>query len=412
MCDTLVSRTDDGILFAKNSDRHPNESQRLTWHAAEDHPAGSSVRATWIDVPQVDHTHAVLLSRPWWLWGAEIGANEHGVVIGNEAVWTHAEPGPPALLGMDLVRLALERAASAEAAVGVIVDLLERHGQGGPCSWEDPSSAYDNSFLVADPTGAIVLETAGRRWATEVVTGRGRSISNGLTIAPFAAAHARSLPGRLNACAIRQGRTQASADAARRPADLFAALRDHGAGGLRWSPVNGALGGPCAHAGGRLRSTQTTASWVADLRAAPLHWATATAAPCTSIFKPVRVGDPMWVDEPPSGDRCAHPTGNRFDPASTWWRHELVHRLAMADHPTAVATFAPARDRLEQGWLDDPPASPDAFAQAAATEARWLGELAADQLGGTLVDRRPRRVQRLWDALDRRSDLNPSPPER
>ena len=34
-----------------------------------------------------------------------MGANDAGVVIGNEAVWTvEPEDGPPALLGMDLVR--------------------------------------------------------------------------------------------------------------------------------------------------------------------------------------------------------------------------------------------------------------------------------------------------------------------
>ena len=85
MCDTLVSLGNDGVLFAKNSDRDPNEAQVLRWHAAADHEPGTEVACTWISVPQVPHTHGVLLSQPWWMWGAEIGANEHGVVIGNEA---------------------------------------------------------------------------------------------------------------------------------------------------------------------------------------------------------------------------------------------------------------------------------------------------------------------------------------
>ena len=70
---------------------------------------------------------------------------------------------------MDLLRLALERARTAPRPCAVIVELLERHGQGGPCSYERPGFTYDNSFLVADPDGRIVLETAGRHWAVEEV---------------------------------------------------------------------------------------------------------------------------------------------------------------------------------------------------------------------------------------------------
>lgn len=47
----------------------------------------------------------MVLSRPAWLWGAEMGANEHQVCIGNEAVWgKESADGEEALLGMDLVR--------------------------------------------------------------------------------------------------------------------------------------------------------------------------------------------------------------------------------------------------------------------------------------------------------------------
>lgn len=64
-----------------------------------------SLQCTYIEIEQVPKTHAVVLSRPSWLWGAEMGANEHGVCVANEAVVTR-EPASEseALLGMDLVR--------------------------------------------------------------------------------------------------------------------------------------------------------------------------------------------------------------------------------------------------------------------------------------------------------------------
>lgn len=258
---------------------------------------------------------------------------------------------------MDLVRLGLERATTAHEAVGVIVELLEQHGQGGSCSHEHPRFTYDSSFLVADAAGAVVLETAGRHWATEEVTGPGRSISNGLTLPGFAAKHADPLRGRVAACATRRGRTEAAASRAQTPADLMAALRDHGsASGPQWSPVNGALSAPCAHAGGLVTSTQSTSSWVADLRVAsdPLHWVTGTSAPCTSVFKPVRVG--ASLDRGASGIDPVVMPGNTFDPAYRWWRHERLHRLVLRDHPASLARLVAERDRLEKRWLSEPPA--------------------------------------------------------
>jgi dipeptidase len=396
MCDTLVSLTGDGVLFAKNSDRDPNEAQVLRWYAAEDH-ADARLRCTWSEIDQVPHTHAVLLSQPWWMWGAEMGANEHGVVIGNEAVFTRGtgrQRSDSALLGMDLVRLGLERSATAEEAVEVIVGLLERHGQGGSCSHEHPRFTYDNSFIVADQGGAIVLETAGRRWATEQVTGRGRSISNGLTIPDFAKAHADPLRGRVAQCAARRSRTQAAAERADEVSAMWAALRDHGGPAPQWSRVNGALSAPCAHAAGLLTTTQSTASWVADLRVDPRHWVTGTSAPCTSIAKPVA------VDEPVTTDPAAMPT-NRYDAAYRWWRHERLHRLALRDHPSALARFGGERDRVEQEWFHDPPPSAEAFRVADHLEESWLEDLGQARLDET----RPRWLRRRWRAIDRAAGM-------
>ena len=309
----MVNVTNDGVLFAKNSDRDANEAQVLEWVPARSHGLGAKAQCTYITIDQVERTNSVLLSRPWWMYGAEMGANEFGVVIGNEAVFTRQADGPTSLLGMDLLRLGLERASSASEAANVIVSLLEQYGQGGACSYERPNFTYHNSFLIADRRGAIVLETAGSKWASEEVKSGARSISNGLTIEGFASRYSRPLKSRVVGCAVRRARTEDAASKAYGTLDLMQALRDHGSDkGPQWSRLHGSLEAPCVHAGGNVASSQTTASLIADLRGSPLYWATGTSAPCTSIFKPLRFDEPMsWV---------ATPT-NKFDGESIWWRH-------------------------------------------------------------------------------------------
>ena len=108
------------MLFGKNSDRQRNEAHVIELTPAAEHEAGV-VACTYISVPQARRTFATMLCRPFWTWGAEMGANECGVVIGNEAMQARsAAPETPALLGMDLLRLALERAATALEAVELI----------------------------------------------------------------------------------------------------------------------------------------------------------------------------------------------------------------------------------------------------------------------------------------------------
>lgn len=182
MCDTLLLRSRNATWLAKNSDRDPLEAQRVEVHPAVQNDRSKTLRCTWIEIPQVPRRHAIIIGRPAWMWGAEMGVNECGVAIGNEAIFSRCvQKQGAALLGMDLVRLALERADSAEAALQVIVELLEQYGQGGPAGYTQHDFRYDNSFMIADADGAWKLETAGKHWRAQRVSALD-SISNGLSI--------------------------------------------------------------------------------------------------------------------------------------------------------------------------------------------------------------------------------------
>ena len=393
MCDTVVVIGAEGLLFAKNSDRDANEGQGLEWHPATDHDAGDTLACTGIDVAQVTHTHAVLLSRPFWMWGAEMGANEHGVVIGNEAVFTNQPEAEVGLLGMDLLRLGLERATTAPEAVSVMVDLLERHGQGGGCGHEDRSFTYHNSFLVADRTQAVVLETAGAHWATEEVRHGARSISNGLTIPGFAREFSDTLRTRVSSGRHRRAITQGRAEHIAAPEELMTLLRNHGPGrsGPRYSWLNGGMAAPCMHGGGMVANSQSTGSWVADLRDGDRHWVTGTAAPCTGLFKPVTVADPL--------DLRPFPTDH--DDGSLWWRHEHLHRRAVTNPDALYPRFTAERDRTELAWLTDPPSGAEAFATADDLLDRWARAVCLDPV----PDVRPRWARRYWAKRNQRAGL-------
>ncbi len=118
-----------------------------------------------------------------------------GVAIGNEALFTRdlaanitaaraEERVPPGILGMELVRLGLERASSAEQALEVMSQLVEMHGQwGSGVGGKNPiEGAYDNSYLIADAREAWVLETSGRQWAARRITTGTYAISNQPTL--------------------------------------------------------------------------------------------------------------------------------------------------------------------------------------------------------------------------------------
>jgi len=380
MCDTFVvmppHTTDGSVIFGKNSDREPNEAQALEYHPATRHRASQMLSCTYIEVPQVRETLPVLISRPFWMWGAEMGINANGVTIGNEAVFTRmpVDRSPSGLTGMDLLRLALERATSAGQALDCIVGLLADHGQAGICGYHDRRMAYHNSFIISDASTAWVLETAGPMWAARRIRER-YAISNRLTIgetydrahpdllsqaqsrgwlkrhAPFHFARcysdwffttfsaSRARWQRANACLAESPNAMSETDA-------FTILRDHGPDGH--PPSQGFLGNRiCAHAANPLArdATQTTGSLVTRVTAdAVTAWATGTAAPCTSLYKPIRFEASVLPDIGP-------PPEASYRKESLWWRHERFHRTVLEDYRSRIDTFRPERDRLEAKWV-------------------------------------------------------------
>lgn len=309
MCDTLCAlptwSASGHTLIGKNSDRDPNEPHVIRRIPAQTHEKGSRVRCTYIEIPQVASTYDVLLLKPDWIWGAEMGVNEHGVAIGNEAVFTRAKKEKDGLIGMDLLRLALERADSAEAALKVIVDLLAEYGQGGNCGYSH-DFRYDNSFLIADPDSAFVLETAGRAYAA-VPVARTAAISNRLSIgdkhtlrrnvdegSDFARSKTEPIFSHFAQSAGRRAQCLAALENDPKPISvgkMIAILRSHNPKTEGREFTRSSVGSVCMHGGG-LIGDHTTGSFVAILRRdAPITvWATGASTPCISAFKPIFFG--------------------------------------------------------------------------------------------------------------------------
>jgi len=360
-CDTMVALPDataEGVtLFAKNSDRPLRECQPLRIFPAASYPRGATVRCQYLTVPQPRETYRFLGSQPVWLWGVEHGVNEAGVAIGNEAVYTRDAVPADGLLGMDLVRLGLERGGTAVQAVEIVTDLLERYGQGGVGN-RDSGLAYFSSFLIADAEEAWVLETSGRRWAAQRIERGVASISNHLAIAHpdraspdledharacgwladgesfcFASAY-RSYDVRPAYCsdgrACRSRDLLAGAAGAIRETTLMSILRDHGSVGPLLAsdrdPETADYYTLCFHADNF--GSATRAAMVARLRRAPDGlpdaWA-ALASPCASTFLPLYL----------EGDLPAALSAGSEEPVSTsaWWRFQRLTERALAAPP-------------------------------------------------------------------------------
>ena len=348
MCDTLGRISSKGAFFAKNSDRSPNEAQILEYYPAKDGLSGM-VECTYLSVPQVKQTYGVLLSRPVWMWGAEMGVNEHGLCIGNEAVFTKGAYGKTGLTGMDMVRLALERCASAQEAVKLLIELLERYGQGGNCGF-DHDFYYDNAFLIMDRSDIYVLETAGRNWVSKRYDAA--SISNRLSIGAEGDAYSGSncdfknrylepVYSTFSGSVHRKRQTENCLNRLSSVGDCMAALAQHREN-VKDPFAKGSVDSVCMHFGG-LVGDHTTASMVVSLEQdRTVVWNTGSSCPCVSLFKPWVFGTEPVLPVVAAGDGAGE----------AYWMDAERFRRSLLGKKLPAAFYA-ERSEIQQRWNEE-----------------------------------------------------------
>ena len=360
-CDTMVAlgnATHNGqTIFAKNSDRPADECQPLVQRTAEVHAPASLTQCQFVTLPQTAVTYRHVGSRPHWCWGYEHGFNEHQVVIGNEALPSKLPAADePKLVGMELLRLGLERARTAAEAVDVITTLVTHYGQGKFAN-DAGVRTYDNGYIVADPSEAYVIETAGHEWAVQRVqnaigisnvysvetgwdqtspTARQTAIANGgwrdvdgrLNFANAYTASSRTEGSgamrRARSCAVLGGRV-GGIDAQ----TMMAILADHGDGVTPDEPfqtqVRSSMG-ICRHPEPDGSGGCTAASLVADLCAdgsrLPVYWCS-FYSPCLGLFLPIFCEGTI-----PS---ILANGGATFSNESPWWRFHRLNQMVLQD---------------------------------------------------------------------------------
>lgn len=423
-CDTFVALPDVTAervtILGKNSDRPVSDAQPLRFLPRR-HAAGP-LRLAYTRIPGSDVSYAHLGGSPYWCWGHEFGLNEFGVAIGNEAVYTRdlaaaREHAPePGILGMELVRLGLERGRTAREALTAMCALVEEYGQwgSGVPGAEPRDGAYDNSYLIADAKGAWVLETSGTRWAARHIEHGTYAISNQLTIRTEWDLASRDLAGHaVDAGWWPAGREsfdfaraytdpgtplQVSHIRLRRTRELLSAatpgvesakniLRDHYEGTFLGGPYFNA-GLPdfltlCMHShpagftwGNTASSTIVVLPGGED--ALPYAWWT-PCTPCTGVYLPVFVGAgtvPESFATPATAlSRPEDAPEAGYDPRSYWWRfRRLLDTVKGGEMAWDFADRQPlvrrAFDPLERRWAQELPDVRRRAREAGEGEAR------------------------------------------
>jgi dipeptidase len=427
MCDTIVALPDataDGaMLLAKNADTEVNEAQQILRLPARDYTPGTALRVTHLAIPQATHTHEVILDRSFWAWGGEIGCNEHGVAIGNEAAFSNQVVERDGVIILDLLRLALERATTAREAVAVVGQHVETYGQGGNVQMMG-NYRFDTGLLVADRTEAWVVNCAGHHWAgrrargTEAISNRYQigddwELSSLSPAAPKIDFRARFAdPAREYEAGADERETCAAGLLATRRGritmhDMAAVLRDVGDTDSYDVVSDTRPVRLCMHAGPTPnRFWHATGAMVSEVFPDSVTvWMTGTSATDLSIFKPLFFGIPL-------PDAGLQPSG--IDDCGTlWWRHERLHRRAMARYREVKPEIRAEFDAVERQFHAESVAVRRGSSVVKQEFVRWCWQsaLLATQRWIERLERTPYAIahagyRAMWDRCNAEAGLS------
>ena len=396
-CDTMVimgDATEDGsIIFAKNSDRQMNEPLSIRYYPSSRNSIPSKLKTTYIEIDEVEENHACILFSPSNIFGAEMGFNIHGLVIGNEALFTKIESFENGLTGMDLVRLVLQRCSTSIEGKNLIISLLNEYNQGGNCGFSK-TFYYQNSFLLVDQNEGWVIETIGKDYAAKRISKGIYTISNRISFEGIETFDEYS-PNLINR-AIQNGwclstkdfhfskcysgfsynpkelyngfiktyfassrnREEKSKEFLTQKSspinlkDIFQILRNHQSS---VNPIKGLTNVDiCMHSSfGPIKFNQTTGSLISILPKStdriPIHYITCSSLPCLAIYKP------FWLHsltKPPEFLLNDQKNSSLvYSSKNLWWKAEIINRNISKFYQKLIEEIQEERDRLEEDFL-------------------------------------------------------------
>jgi secernin len=369
MCDSFValgnSTADGSVLLAKSADTEVNEAEHVVRFPRRQYRDGAMVRVTHMNIPQAPLTYEIILGKSFWSWGAEIGCNEHGVAIGNEAAFSNQKDGKDGVVVLDLLRLALERATTAREGVDVVGHHVETFGESGNCQMMG-NYWFDAGLLIADRREAWVVNCAGRNWAARPVSDV-MAISNRYQIGTdwtlsslkangskpdFRARFADEKREHEAGAMEREAMAQQILDArkgritVKDMADILRCVGDEDSYDVTEGDRSTRV---CMHAGPtETRFWHATGAMISQASESSLVvWLTGTSATDLSCFKPLFFD----ADMPDLGPA---PEGT-YTEGSLWWKHEHLHRRAMAAYKEVKPQIRADFDRLEGEFFAEAP---------------------------------------------------------